>query len=286
LQAHCSRPRNLLTISSALFAVCEGCATTPGGINDEGLAGAALIAPNFFPVQGYIFDTKKNTVTAVPGALWMTVPAENGIAPGAGFGPGGIVPVVLGKDGTAKTLEGYPGAGFTSILQFNTNGWSIGSASQNFATWFSFLRSPDGSYTPLTYPGAVGNLTLGTFLLGWNEEGTMVGYLADPTETQFAGLIRGPDGKWAVWNVPGATSTIIYAITESGVMAGTYQDASGWHGFVWGHGELRTVDFPGAANTTISGINNHGELAGFTFAGATPLRTIPAAFVATPDRQP
>src|SRR5262252_1623011 len=77
------------------FAVCEGCATAPAGINDEGLVGAALIAPNFFPVQGYVFDARKSTATAVPGAFVMTVPSDNGIAPGAGFGPGGIVPVVL-----------------------------------------------------------------------------------------------------------------------------------------------------------------------------------------------
>jgi hypothetical protein len=267
------------------FAVCAGCATAVGGINDEGLAGAALIAPNFFPVQGYVFDTKKNTATAVPGTLLMTVPADNGMVPGAGFGPGAIVPFVLGSDGTVKTLGGYPGAGFTSILQFNRNGWSVGSATQDFATWFSFLRSPDGVYTPLVYPGAVDNLTLGTFLLGWSEAGTMVGYLTDPTETQFAGVIRGPDDTWAVWRVPGATATIIYAITESGAMAGTYQNASGWHGFVWWHGDLQTVDFPGAANTTISGLNNHGELVGFTFTGASPLVTIPRAFVATPDRR-
>jgi len=268
------------------FTVCQGCATNFGGINDQGLVGAALIAPNFFPVQGYVFDSRKNAATAVPGALLMTVPADNGIEAGLGFGPGGFEPLVVGTDRTGKVLKGYPCAGFTDILQFNRNGWSIGDASQDFATWFSFLRSPDGIYTPLVYPGAVGNLTLGTFLLGWNEAGTMVGYLADPTETQFAGVIRGAGGKWDLWNVPGATATIIYAITEAGVMAGTYQNASGWHGFVWWHGELQTVDFPGAANTTISSINNHGEIVGFTFTGASPLQTIPTGFVATPDRRP
>jgi hypothetical protein len=43
-----------------------------------------------------------------------------------------------------------------------------------------------------------------------------MGYIADPTETQFSGVIRDRDGEWRAWNVQGATSTIIYAITESG----------------------------------------------------------------------
>jgi hypothetical protein len=260
------------------FEVCPGCSTSTGGINDSGLVGATH--QGALPLQGYVFNTKTNTATAVSGALAMTVPSNNGRTPGFGFAAGALVPVVREQNGTVTVLEGYPDAPITAILQFDGRGTSIGWATQNFSSFFSFLRSPDGAYSKLLYPGPIGALTLGTFLLGWNERGTMVGYLADPTETQFSGVIRHPCGQWELWNVPDATSTMIYAITENGTMAGTFQDAAGWHGYVWSKGELQTVDFPGAANTTITGINNHGDLVGITFNGPSPLQAVPTAFVA------
>jgi len=260
------------------FEVCPGCATATGGINNQLIVGATH--QGGLPLQGYIFDARTNTATAVPGALAMTVPSENGRVPGFGFGPTELVPMVAEKDGTVAVLDGYPGGLITCILQFNRNGASIGWTSQDFSTFFSFLRTADGAYTKLTYPKPVGSLTLGTFLLGWNEAGTMVGYLADPAESQFAGVIRDSDGQWEIWNVPGATSTILYAITESGVLAGGYKNASGWHGFIWSRGMLQTVDFPGAANTVITGINGQRDLVGITFTGESPLQSVPSAFVA------
>ena len=186
------------------------------------------------------------------------------------------------RDGTATVLAGFPGAVVTAILQFNRNDASVGWSSQDFVNWHSFFRSADGVYTKLEYPGPVGHLTSGTALLGWNQAGTMIGYLSDPPQMEFAGLIRHPDGTWEVWNAPGATSTIVFAITEAGTLAGTYKDASAWHGFVWARGVLQTVDAPGAANTAISGINNQGDLVGYTFTGESPLLSLPTtAFVAT-----
>jgi hypothetical protein len=113
----------------------------------------------------------------------MSVPSNNGTAPGFGFGPGGLVPLVADPRQNVTVLAGYPGAAITTILQFNRNGAGVGSASADFATFFSFYRSPNGSYTKLVYPGPVGALTLGTFLLGWNEAGTM------------NGVYRGPNGN-------------------------------------------------------------------------------------------
>lgn len=263
------------------FEVCKGCPTATGGINDRDIVGAVHVGPSG-PVQGYLFNAQSHIVTPVPGTLSITVPSNSGRAPGLGVGPGGdLVPVIREQDGSVTVLDGYPGALFTTILQLNSEGAGIGYASKNFTTWFSFRRSVNGVYHEFTYPGPVGNLTLGTFLLGWNDQGTMVGYLADLSETEFAGLIRHPNGEWRRWNVPGSTSTIIYAITECGVLAGGYKDETRWHGFVWSHGKPETVDFPRAANTVITGINDQGDLAGETFDGQSPLVSPPAkAFIA------
>ena len=263
------------------FEVCPDCPTGTGGINDRGFIGAQLLAADGSLLQGYVYDSKSDTATAIPGSVGATVPSNDGRTPGLGFGPGGLVPVIGERDGSATVLAGFPGAVVTAILQFNRNGASVGWSSQDFVNWHSFVRSADGVYTKLEYPGPVGHLTSGTALLGWNQAGTMIGYLSDPPQMEFAGLIRHPDGTWEVWNAPGATSTIVYAITEAGTLAGTYKDASGWHGFVWARGVLQTVDAPGAANTALSGINNQGDLVGYTFTGESPLLSLPTAFIAT-----
>jgi hypothetical protein len=46
---------------------------------------------------------------------------------------------------------------------------------------------------------------------------------------------------------------------------GAYNDASGVsHGFVLNGGKYTTVDFPGAAGTTLTGLNPSGEMSGFS----------------------
>jgi hypothetical protein len=267
------------TYRFAEFTVCPGCPTSTAGINDQGLVGAAGAG------RGYVYDSRTRTATAVPGAFVVTVPNDRGQVAGLTFGPGGtIVPLVRERDGATRVLAGYPGAAITAIIELRPNGAGLGWASADFTTFFSFVRSPDGTDTKLTYPGPVGGLTLGTFLLGWNQGGTMVGYLSDPGELEAVGVIRRRDGTWEPFAVPGALATVIYAINEAGVMVGTYRDAAGWHGFVWDRGALQTVDYPGAANTTISGINNRGELVGFTFTSGLPVAGAAGlGFVATPS---
>jgi hypothetical protein len=260
--------------------VCPGCPTSTAGINDAGLVAAAG------PTGGYVVDSRSGAATAVPGTLATTVPNSRGQVPAVAFGPGGtLVPTIREPDGALRPLAGYPGAPITAILELHPNGEAMGWASLDFRSFFSFVRSRDGHYEPLIYPGPVGDLTLGTFLLGWNQRGTMVGYQADPGQQNAIGLIRDKHGAWTTFRVPGALATILYAINESGTMVGTYRTATGWHGFVVAKGTLQTVDYPGAANTTLSGINNRGEIAGFTFDRGSPAAGAAGlGFVATPAR--
>jgi hypothetical protein len=256
------------------FEVCPGCSTATGGINDEELVGATQ-----FP-QGYIYDAKINLAVAVPGALAMTVPSDKGEVPGIAFSSTGlIVPLVRERDGTIRQIDGFPGALITQILQFNGAGASIGAASLDFVTFFGFVRSPDGVYTRLDCPFA---MALGTFPLGWKEDGTIIGYTTDPTETDFTGFIRHRDGAWEVFVIPGASSTLPSGINERGAIAGGYRDVDGWHGFVWLGGTFRTIDVPGAADTALTGINNQGTVVGNTFNNSRPLAGPFTGFVARP----
>ena len=284
MRAEDSARRTLYTFQS--FSVCPGCLAATGGINDAGLVGSlASTTGNPFLTTGYVYDSRAGSSTEVPGSAGMDVPSDNGIVPGLTAGAPPLLPLVRKRDGTVQTLAGYPGALLTNVLQYNGRGASVGYASLDFTSFFGFVRSSQGAYTKIVYPGPVGSLTLGTFLLGWNEAGTMVGYLSDPTETQTAGVIRHTDGMWELFTVPGSSSTMIFAITQSGTLAGGYRDASAWHGFVWWQGHIQTVDFPGASNTVITGINSSGELAGMTFTAPSPLLGLGTAFVAVPGSE-
>ncbi|MBV8577835.1 MAG: hypothetical protein JOZ58_22720 [Acetobacteraceae bacterium] len=45
-------------------------------------------------------------------------------------------------------------------------------------------------------------------------------------------------------------------------MAGDWYDGSHWHGFLDTNGRVSTFDAPGATNTSITGVNDRGEIAG------------------------
>lgn len=260
------------------FQACPGCSTQTGGINDAGVAGADT------PGQGYLYDSKTGVSTAVPGALAVTVPGNNGRTPGASAGPGGtFVPFIREADGSSNSYPGYPGAPLTFLLELNQSGVGVGYSTLDFANFFGYLRSPTGTYTQLIYPDA---LSFGTFALGINQGGTVVGYTANFTENQFAGFLRASNGVWQPFNIPGAISTIPFAINDLGVVAGGYQDLRGWHGFVSMDGTVQTVDYPGAPNTNITGINNLGVLVGNSFDSSRPLAGPFTGFIATPTPEP
>ena len=49
------------------------------------------------------------------------------------------------------------------------------------------------------------------------------------------------------------------SINNTGLVAGYYEDTNSvFHGFIWQDGEFKTVDYRGAASTTLGGVNNRG----------------------------
>jgi len=54
-----------------------------------------------------------------------------------------------------------------------------------------------------------------------------------------------------------------FGINDARLVVGQYQTAdSNYHGFVWQNGILHTLDYPGAADTHILGVNNRGVVSG------------------------
>jgi hypothetical protein len=65
------------------------------------------------------------------------------------------------------------------------------------------------------------------------------------------------------FDVPGAQSTVASGVNDSAVIVGSYLDNSGrFHGFIKTAGAFSTIDFPSAAFTSLTAINNSGTVAG------------------------
>ena len=65
------------------------------------------------------------------------------------------------------------------------------------------------------------------------------------------------DGVFTTYHFPGAKNTYFYALGNTGIAAGYYEDSNGLHhGVILEDGELRQYDFPGAVETFIHGISD------------------------------
>ena len=65
------------------------------------------------------------------------------------------------------------------------------------------------------------------------------------------------DGVFETYDFPGSKGTYFYALSNTGIAAGHYEDSDGlYHGVILENGELRQYDFPGAVQTFIHGISD------------------------------
>jgi hypothetical protein len=147
----------------------------------------------------------------------------------------------------------------------NSSGAIVGTYQNN-----SFLYS-GGTYTTLSATGASS-----TFAVGINDAGTIVG--SEVTGTGTYGFVDN-GGTYTTLNDPNSVGggsngtgaeTSASGINSSGVIVGTYQDASSnANGFFFSGGSYTTFDEPNEASgsrysqgTSLSGINDSGEIAG------------------------
>jgi len=54
--------------------------------------------------------------------------------------------------------------------------------------------------------------------------------------------------------------TFAFGINNNGQVVGTYNDASGSHGFIYSDGTYTTLDDPAGTDTQALGINDLGEI--------------------------
>ena len=158
-----------------------------------------------------------------------------------------------------------------------------------------FLRTPDGTFRTIDYPGA-----LYTEVAAINPAGVIVGFFCSdrcysflrtpdgtftvinadagfPNAINSAGEITGSllletggylwsrDGTFSTFNLPGSIYTAPWAINCAGTITGYYWDGNTFvfHSFVRARdGNITTFDFPGSTATEAFGINSAGVITG------------------------
>ncbi|HTP29815.1 MAG TPA: hypothetical protein VMK12_29675 [Anaeromyxobacteraceae bacterium] len=197
---------------------------------------------------------------------------------------------LMARDGKITTLDApFPEANcgtYTAGINFQgdiTGGYFVGDADCN-STTYGYVRSKDGTWTKLDFPGATN-----TFMGGINSLGETTGtYCTDADCNYFHGFLFRPGfgcgpGTYLSFDYPASFGTEGYGINDAGDIVGDYYDASGnGHGFLLHEGTFTTIEpvSLGAVGSVARGINLFGEIVGvwngshgfiFTHGTYTPL---------------
>ena len=97
-----------------------------------------------------------------------------------------------------------------------------------------------------------------------NESGVVAGFASlTGRGGRDSGFLRDPAGNFTFLDYPGADSTFLEGINNSGVVAGSYDIGSVSHSFIWSSGNgFTNFDVPFGFNTELWGIDNKGNLVG------------------------
>jgi len=181
------------------------------------------------------------------------------------------------------TFDAPGAAGGTIGVIINDRGVILGqSALDANSVHNSFLRAPDGSFTPFDAPGVGTGNCQGTNGWGLNQEGAVAGTYEDASGL-FHGFLRDPNGRFKTFDAPGAGTlgsdpstpcnaqgTVGWAINPAGAIAGFYAD-SGWvaHGFLrTPDGRITPIDAPGAGTSAGQGTSMDWPVHSINPAGA------------------
>ena len=100
-----------------------------------------------------------------------------------------------------------------------------------------------------------------TEAMGINDWGQIVGKYSDQ-DGVVRGFLRQPNGVLATVSVPNSTLTTALDINDQGEIVGRYVRDGIGHGYLFKRGHYYTVDYPGAGDTKLRGIDNWGRITG------------------------
>lgn len=184
----------------------------------------------------------------------------------------GITAKAAAQDPTFTTIQPPDGDGtVTFVFDINDRGDMVGAYNAAPDGHRSgFLRSKDGEFTRIDFPGNV----LRTHADGINPGGDIVGWYAR-VRGEIHGYLRTKDGEFSQIDFPGATDTDTrpVGINSRGDIVGFYcVDTPApqcglvvnnrTHGFLLSDGKFTTIDFPDALGTQAYKINARGQILG------------------------
>jgi hypothetical protein len=156
--------------------------------------------------------------------------------------------------------------GEATPLDVNDRGWIVGNVCGTPAdcgpSTRGFLRDPKGRFTRIHKQGAVR-----TQAYGINDKGNVVGDYLLPDGSVHG--YRWRNGRFTTIDGPGGANATLTGINERGDIVGAYvvdptDPTSGLRGFVLRKDRYRTFGVRGVRHTLPLGINNHGQVAGYT----------------------
>lgn len=179
------------------------------------------------------------------------------------------------RDGAFETVD-YPGATNTLLFGVNNRGVAIGyygdTATQHTVTYSVESR------TWKSLPDIRGYSQNDGY--GINDEGIAVGNAFEGT-TSVAWIWDASTLSYSFFAVPGSAqyTTSPSNLNDKRQIAGYFADASGvYHGFLKEYGTYTVINFPGAQETFLDGINNRGIIQGQIYDSAWTAE----GFLATP----
>jgi hypothetical protein len=153
----------------------------------------------------------------------------------------------------------------TTPIAINDSGTVAGTYNDgSTGTQRAFVRDQLGNFTNFD-GGPPGAAT--TYVTGINSAGAVVGYYFFDTNSRFGGaFVRSATGEVTPILVPGAVSTKVAAISDSGVTVGSWEDSIGFiHGFERdASGNLTEIAASRAFLSVVpSAISNDGTITGY-----------------------
>lgn len=229
----------VLLLSTAL--VVSGSAIAAGHPLPKNATPTAVTITEFDvpKAEGYTGATSINSSGQVAG-LYVNGYAERGFIRSADGSNYTTFPV---KGGTASL----------NVTSINKLGWVVGSTYSGS----SFLRKPSGKVQLFQPQGAVASwpsvINLHQEIAGTWEDANYVNH----------GFLRKPTGEIQIIDVSGAASTEVYALNGGGAFAGSFQNSSGFHGFIEdADGTFITCDPNLSVGSTVLALNTAGVATG------------------------
>jgi hypothetical protein len=212
---------------------------------------------------------------------WLNNPFDENFTPGWNLPWGADLLCFSSYEAITDKL--YSGGGTVSV---RTASGAYSLAGGEFLDYFTRAapsRSVNGQYTfdPLTDYGlpnspsspCTGHVevertivvfprSIETIAYGINNKGWVVGSFVDGTRFRRRHGFIFDGTNYQQIDYPGATSTTVYAINDSGQAVGHYFKAGLPHGFLYFEGNFTPIDFPGATDTMPRSINSRGDIVG------------------------